>query len=558
MKIFLNYLVEANLGLCLFLLIYVGLLRKETDFTLKRVFLLASVGVSLLFPLFHFNQEANFLPSLGSVIPARWLPEVVVYGDGVSSVRDNNVNPDRWLIVSWIYGLGIVLSLLIFLTRLVKLFRMLTLAPAAARLDNYIILESDANRSAFSFFRFIYIGLASQLSPHEKALIIRHESIHARQLHSFDVLLMNIVGIFFWFNPAIQIYKKIFVHLHEFEADARAVKDQDVDDYCSLLAKVALLSADFKLANHFSNSLTLKRIEMIRTLKAQMKRWKIMAIAMLLPCFFFVVACQEQVMDDITDIARNSTNALLAPEVVQARFEEVKKANPGSSYILVELNEAAEKKMTEMEKAHGLPKSIELFTPDQQLNNKHSTLNTEPEQISIKPLNEITVVGYGSSADGDLTTSEKKGAPHWKQISKNMEGLRTFAIIEYNEMTAKISEQAKGDDEIYTVVEEPAEFPGGLEELVKFLMVNIKYPSVARQHGIEGTVFVSFLIEKDGSLSDISVAKSLSSETDAESLRVVGLSPNWKPGRIKGQPVRARFVLPIKFKLGSSTPKAAN
>jgi periplasmic protein TonB len=84
-------------------------------------------------------------------------------------------------------------------------------------------------------------------------------------------------------------------------------------------------------------------------------------------------------------------------------------------------------------------------------------------------------------------------------------------------------------------------------------MENLQYPSVARQQGIEGVVLVSFVINKDGSLSEITKIKSLSPETDAESLRVVGLSPNWKPGKVKGQVVRARFVLPIKFKLGASS-----
>ncbi|MEJ7645390.1 MAG: M56 family metallopeptidase [Chryseolinea sp.] len=527
MKIFLNYLLEANLGLCLFLLVYACFLRKETDFTMKRFFLLGAIGGSLLFPLLHFNQGLTFVPSLGSIIPVTWLPEVVVLGDGNSSTNPVSANPDMWTFFSWIYGLGIVIGLILFLLRLTRLYIALTKAPGIS-LDNYIIVESDANRSAFSFFRFIYIGLANQLSPQEKALIIHHESIHARQLHSFDVLLINVVGIFFWFNPAISIYKKIFIHLHEFEADARAVKDQDVDNYCSLLAKVALLSADFKLANHFSNSLTVKRIEMIRTLKAQIKRWKMMAIAMVLPCFFFVVACQEQVMDDMTDIARNSSNAVLAPEVVQARFEEVKKANPGSTYILVELNKVAEAKLAEMEKAHGLPKSIELFTPDQG-SYKRSALATG-----------AVVVGQSPTASSNS--------------SEDADALQTYAIIEYNEMAARIAEQSKGQDEIYAVVEESPEFPGGMDGLGKFLMANVRYPSVAREQGIEGVVYVSFVVNKDGSVSDIAAVKGLSAETDAESLRVVSLSPNWKPGKVKNQPVRARFVLPIKFKLGSSAP----
>ncbi|HTE33707.1 MAG TPA: M56 family metallopeptidase [Chryseolinea sp.] len=526
MNALLNYLVEANLGLCLFLLLYELLLRRETDFSFKRRALLLSIGVSIIFPLFHFSQSASFIPSLGNIVPPTWLPEMVVYANGVGSQNVTHLNLDAWIRIDYVYASGVILSLTIFLTRLTRLFRTLLTSPSV-RMDDCIIVESDSKQSAFSFFRFIYIGQASELSTKEKALIIQHERIHARQLHSFDVLLINAIGVFFWFNPVIRIYKKILVHLHEFEADARAVENQDVDNYCGLLAKVALLSADLKLANHFSNSLTVKRIEMIRTLKAKIKGWKIAALAVTLPCFFFVVSCQDQVMNDITDIARNSTNALLAPEVVQSRFEAVKKANPNSTYVLLELNEKGEKQLEELDKAHGIPKSIELFTPDAG-KYKNSTLNTEPEKISIH-----------QSAE-------------WERASKESDGLRTFAIIEYNDMAAQISERAKDEDEIFSVVEEGAEFPGGIDALRTYLQSNVSYPSIARQQGIEGAVFVAFVVEKDGSISDVNVVKGVSPECDAESKRVVSGFPKWQPGKQKGEIVRSRFVIPIKFALNKT------
>ncbi len=85
------------------------------------------------------------------------------------------------------------------------------------------ILESEETAPIFSFFNFIVIGQAKSLSPEEKRNVIQHETIHVRQLHSLDILLINVLGIFFWFNPLLSFYKKIFVQLHEFEADARVV-----------------------------------------------------------------------------------------------------------------------------------------------------------------------------------------------------------------------------------------------------------------------------------------------------------------------------------------------
>jgi protein TonB len=101
------------------------------------------------------------------------------------------------------------------------------------------------------------------------------------------------------------------------------------------------------------------------------------------------------------------------------------------------------------------------------------------------------------------------------------------------------------------VVEQQAEFEGGLQALGKYLNKNLRYPASARRMGIEGQVFVSFVIDKEGKISDIQVVKGISADCDKEAVRVVSSMPNWKPGKQNGRPVKSRFVLPIRFKLES-------
>lgn len=105
------------------------------------------------------------------------------------------------------------------------------------------------------------------------------------------------------------------------------------------------------------------------------------------------------------------------------------------------------------------------------------------------------------------------------------------------------------EDKIFTVVEQPAEFPGGMEALGRFFQRNLRYPSSARRMGVDGKVFVQFVVDKEGKISDMQVIKSLSADCDKEAMRVLGIMPNWKPGRQNGRSVRSRFVLPIAFKL---------
>lgn len=104
------------------------------------------------------------------------------------------------------------------------------------------------------------------------------------------------------------------------------------------------------------------------------------------------------------------------------------------------------------------------------------------------------------------------------------------------------------EETIFTVVEQMPEFPGGMEALYQFLAANIKYPG-GPDVCVSGKVFVSFVIEKDGTVSDAKVLRKLHPAFDEEALRVVKLMPKWEPGRQDGKPVRVQFNLPINFNL---------
>lgn len=104
-------------------------------------------------------------------------------------------------------------------------------------------------------------------------------------------------------------------------------------------------------------------------------------------------------------------------------------------------------------------------------------------------------------------------------------------------------------DEVFKVVEVDPEFPGGEEALYKYLAENIKYPVMAKNNKVEGRVYITFVIEKDGTVSDAKVLRSVNEELDTEALRVINAMPKWKPGTQRGVPVRVQYNIPISFKL---------
>ena len=105
------------------------------------------------------------------------------------------------------------------------------------------------------------------------------------------------------------------------------------------------------------------------------------------------------------------------------------------------------------------------------------------------------------------------------------------------------------EDKIFTVVEQQPEFQGGYEAMMNFIKKNMRYPASARRMGVDGTVYVSFVVSKDGSISEVKTIRGISADCDKEAIRVVSMMPPWKPGKQNGKPVFVRFVLPIKFKL---------
>lgn len=101
----------------------------------------------------------------------------------------------------------------------------------------------------------------------------------------------------------------------------------------------------------------------------------------------------------------------------------------------------------------------------------------------------------------------------------------------------------------FNVVEDKPAFPGGMEAMIQFFSTNIQYPADAKKQKIDGRVLVNFVIEKDGSITDVKVMKPGFPSLDAEAVRVVKMMPKWKPGYQKGQAVRVLFALPISFNL---------
>ncbi len=124
-------------------------------------------------------------------------------------------------------------------------------------------------------------------------------------------------------------------------------------------------------------------------------------------------------------------------------------------------------------------------------------------------------------------------------------------FVEITDDVPIVVEEPEQEEQIFQVVENQPEFPGGMTELMKFLQKNIKYPSICQEQGIHGRVIVQFVVNTDGSIVDAQVMKPVNPYLDKEALRVVSIMPKWKPGEQRGKKVRVRFTLPVTFRLSN-------
>lgn len=292
MEHFLIYILKSAGLTAVFLTVYLLLLRKDTSFHLNRFYLLCGIFISFSLPAFELTRqvfiEAPVLTStLSGNIPA-------MTGD----LPATGPETDWWQLACIIYFAGLSFFLIRFVIQLLSLFSFLRL-EVRQRKNGLMYYPTTRKIQPFSFFRHIVFNPAAH-PEQELDLILRHETAHARQWHSVDVLVTNLTAAVLWFNPLIWIYKKYLLQNLEYLADRETViHTGSRKEYQKALVRATVGNLQPVLANHFYQSLIKKRIIMLnKTTASKQNFWKTGLVLPLLAGFFFLfqVNTEAQVM----------------------------------------------------------------------------------------------------------------------------------------------------------------------------------------------------------------------------------------------------------------------
>jgi outer membrane biosynthesis protein TonB len=288
-------------------------LRKEINFKWLRLYFLVSIGVSLTLPSLKYLPEYKRTDIVS--IPTTYIPnwvdnsetfDVTIGSYNLPNTQSKNSNfPIHTVLVS-IYFIGVAVVFLKFILGLFYLI-WLMIIHKVKRVDKDLFVFIEKPSTPFSFFNFIFINRNDAFDP-QKNMILQHERIHIRQMHSVDIILVEMVSMFQWFNPFIWLTKHALAELHEYLADSETIKEQDSSlEYQQLLLNQVCNFKNIGLSNGFKNSITKKRMIMI-TKNKQSRKW--IAILILLVATIILADVSSRI-----GILKATSNSLIKPVI---------------------------------------------------------------------------------------------------------------------------------------------------------------------------------------------------------------------------------------------------
>ena len=517
------YVLQVNVGLLVFYLLYRGLLARDTFLGMRRLYWWAAWVLAFLYPLVELGVWGRTETPL-QVVMADYAEAMTVV---VSAVAPEEAATWSWqdgLALLWAAGASALL-----LRMLVQLAVVCRLARRGRKVEwhGVRVLAVEGDNVPFSFFRWIFVQPGNH-SEGELEEILAHEQAHVCQWHSLDVVVSELLCCLFWFNPAVWLAKRCVRQNLEFLAD-RAVVHSGFDrkNYQYHLLRLSYGVNIGQIVNNFNVSPLKKRIMMMN--KKKSRHAGALKYALLLPVAGLLVlsANAEAVAETAENVVAHWTADEGPVRMTGVVVDENGKPLPGVTVVI---------KGSMLVVATDAEGRFEIVSPE--------------DKTLV-----FTYVGRKTQEVAfDAGTTDIKVVMPVEDVELNpLVAADVESILNQAADSTKDEVVSVWQDEFFKVVEDMPQFTDG--NIFDYLAQHVRYPEEAEKNGIGGMVYVQFVIDTTGKVVEPKVIKSVSPELDAEALRVVSEMPAWKPGMQRGKPVRVSFTLPVIFKL--PTPEGA-
>ena len=588
-----HFLITTSLCLLVFLVFYHLVLEREKLHRFNRFYLLFSIAISLAIPFINYE--------IIEIIPIQDNAPILVpeFAFNPTDQVAEKVNYIPFILWS-LYGAIMLLHLIRFGRNIWKLIRKAKYNPGV-KFQNATLVLVDEKTLPHSFLNFIYVNFEEYNNRTIEDELYTHELVHVNQKHTLDILFIELLKTFFWFNPVFYFYKKAIQLNHEFLADENVVNSyNNVPFYQTLLLQKSSNVQTIYLASNLNYLVTKKRLIMMskKTSKslAIVKKIAIIPILSGLIYFFCVeIVAQEQnnpvSVKKKNNVDQNSVVSENKSVLEKEYFKGVRFKYYTNSYkdkkgkrignLIIdktyeELTEADKSKFqfslllipTAIQKKSPSSKELEGFKDQKKYAIWIDGINVPNSKLNNFNTSEIAYFSGSVILKNARTKKHPQPFQYWfythsyfdanemgKQKMK-YDGSEIVVWHELNSKTSVIENKAKAatiaqkiqvQDSVFNTMnlDKTPEYVGGMNLFYKFVGENFKISEEGIKEKVSGKVFITFVIEKNGSLSTFKILRDVGYGTGEEAVRVLKLSPNWKPGEVKGEPVRVQYSLPI-------------
>ncbi|PXY01160.1 hypothetical protein DF185_10945 [Marinifilum breve] len=528
MNEFFNYLVQASGILAVFYVLYFLLLRNERFFNEIRWFLMASMVLAVFLPLVRIPYtvlvEASPVDVLSGLSVGDWMA-----GSMPEAMPENN---SLFSIPQILFGIYLSVSLVLFIRSSIKVWQIWIMIEGKEFIerDNCKVILLDEQIPAFSFFGYVVIN-REEFENEELRNIFIHEKVHALQKHWIDLLLVEILSIVFWFNPFVWLFQIAIKQTHELLADDGVIaRGFSIGQYQAILINQLMGAEVVGLANNFNHSINKKRMIMMSKEKGpKIRRYKLLLmIPVIAAVLVFNMKAVKVQAQDIEIVEIQEKDVVKISGLVIAEDE---KELPGVT-ILVEGSKAGT------------------------VTNVYGKFELQVEKDANITISFIGLETRKMAVEDFILNGNKENNYFLKIKMKSQKG--KVLPSEGNDWSSneKAKKSTFNPDDVFVMVEDMPQFPGGYAAIQKFINKSIVYPKVAKENGIKGRVFVTFIITKDGKIDKPKVVRSVDPSLDKEAIRVIKSMPDWTPGKQNGVIVKVAYTVPVNFGMGNEKKEA--
>nr|WP_320119916.1 M56 family metallopeptidase [uncultured Marinifilum sp.] len=589
-----------------FYALYWLFLKRDTFFRVNRVFLLLTLAASLFIPSLKipFQPETNFVSSDIAMLDALVLTsQQYLNGNMLEEVVVTATDKKSY---SWYHYIGIIYifgAFILSLRFLKNLLQLLNWSRTNKRIvkDGVKLVVMNDNYPPFSFLNAVYISNKDFEKP-EFTSILAHERVHVDQMHTFDLIVLEVLSVLFWLNPFVWMYKVSLQEVHEYLADDKVVNSSiNANEYKMHIVNQFAGGELFRLANNFGQSTLKKRIFMLGKIKtpkiALIKLLLLFPIFILLfSAFAFTIEEEERLSSDFSldefipselkYLYPFSSEVNLLGDQDEFKFttdqigegiknlEHKKSINPNQVYQIADIMPEYPGGVRALRKYISSHTKYPKDAEQNRIEGRVFVSFVVGKQGEVKNVNVVRGVYPSLDKEAKRLIS---GLGKWKPGENKNNLVNVAYTIPINfELANLIVEPLNVPDPVYSeiknasdyhlenilkmrdlrpehneyiVVEKMPQFAGGRVGLRKFIARSVKYPILAVEQGYEGRVYVRFMVNKDGSVSDAHIIKGANVELNNEALRVINSMPNWIPGEQHGTKVNVSYTIPIRFSL---------